>query len=188
MQAQSISARMRLAFTWAGLRKPALVAALFLLLVAALTLSYQFIPMHSHWATIYRPVTLEFLAGRTPYSNSSFFNPVWALLPLIPAALLPEALGHALIGAVSLVSFALVAYRVSGKAWLAAAFLLAPPVFYHAYQINLDFLVALGFLMPPQIGLFFIVIKPQIGVGVGVFWLVETWRAGRARRAARLPP
>lgn len=36
----------------------------------------------------------------------------------------------------------------------------------------------LGYIMPPQLGLFFIAIKPQVGIGVAVFWLVEAWRKG----------
>ena len=40
--------------------------------------------------------------------------------------------------------------------------------------------------MPPQIGLFFIVIKPQIGIGVGLFWLIEAWRSGGFREAIRV--
>lgn len=32
--------------------------------------------------------------------------------------------------------------------------------------------------MPPWIGLFFVAIKPQIGAGVVVFWVVQAWRRG----------
>jgi len=42
----------------------------------------------------------------------------------------------------------------------------------------MDWLSILGFVMPPQFGLFFISIKPQIGIAIAPFWLVEAWRAG----------
>jgi hypothetical protein len=36
----------------------------------------------------------------------------------------------------------------------------------------------LGFILPPQIGLFLISVKPQTGFAVGIFWLFAAWRKG----------
>jgi hypothetical protein len=58
------------------------------------------------------------------------------------------------------------------------ALLLSPPVLHNILNSNIDWLALLGILFPPWIGLFFLVIKPQIGIGVAVFWLVSTWREG----------
>ena len=33
----------------------------------------------------------------------------------------------------------------------------------------------LGLLLPPQVGVFFVLIKPHVGVGVFVFWVVQAW-------------
>jgi hypothetical protein len=37
-------------------------------------------------------------------------------------------------------------------------------------------LTGLGFVLPPPIGLLFILAKPQLGAAVAVFWLVQVWR------------
>lgn len=41
---------------------------------------------------------------------------------------------------------------------------------------NIDFLAALGFIFPPQVGLFFVLVKPQIGTAVVLYWFVEASR------------
>jgi len=58
------------------------------------------------------------------------------------------------------------------------AFLLSPPVFYGMRMLNVDILVLIGFVLPAPIGLFFVIIKPQMGIALVVFWLVEAWRNG----------
>jgi hypothetical protein len=57
--------------------------------------------------------------------------------------------------------------------------MLNPFVYSNAVNANFDFLAVLGFVMPPKIGLFFVLFKPQIGIAIAVFWLVEAWRQGR---------
>jgi hypothetical protein len=44
----------------------------------------------------------------------------------------------------------------------------------------------LGFVLPPQIGLFFILVKPQMGSVVALFWLVEAFRKGGWKEAVRV--
>jgi hypothetical protein len=51
---------------------------------------------------------------------------------------------------------------------------------------NIDWMVIFGFTLPPQVGLFFISVKPQMGSVVAVFWLCEAWRKGRAREVVRV--
>jgi hypothetical protein len=40
--------------------------------------------------------------------------------------------------------------------------------------------------MPPQIGLLFIAMKPQIGVAIVIFWLVDSWRTGGYRQTIKV--
>jgi hypothetical protein len=139
-----------------------------------------------HWSEIFRPATLLLLSGQSPYLNPRFFNPPWALIPLIPFALMPPTLGNAFICLLTLLSFGFVVYKMGGKASVIILFLLLPQTLYNLSQVNVDWLVALGFLMPPQIGLFFILIKPQLGVFLALFWLIEAWRKGQIREVARI--
>ncbi len=44
----------------------------------------------------------------------------------------------------------------------------------------------LGFALPPQIGLFFVTIKPQVGIGVVFFWLGMAWEKGKLKEVGRV--
>jgi hypothetical protein len=85
----------------------------------------------------------------------------------------------------SLASYAFVAHRLGGKKIAIAAFLLSPLVMHVLLNGNIDWLAVLGFVLPPPIGLFFISIKPQIGIAVAPFWLIEAWRAGGWRQVLK---
>jgi hypothetical protein len=37
-----------------------------------------------------------------------------------------------------------------------------------------------------QIGLFFVLMKPQVGIGIAIYWLVEAWRSGKWREVVRI--
>lgn len=146
----------------------------------------SFLPYGVDWHEAFRPAALALLSGRSPYDIDKFYNPPWGLLPLLPLALLPENLGRGLLFAISLLSFAIVAHRFKASPLALAVFLLSPPVLHGLLNANIDWLAVLGFVLPPQIGLPFILIKPQIGIGVVVFWLVEAWRDGGFRQAAKI--
>jgi hypothetical protein len=77
-----------------------------------------------------------------------------------------------------LTSYAFVAHRLNAKPIAIVFLLLSPLVMHVLLNGNMDWLAILGFILPPQLGLFFISMKPQIGIAVGPFWLIETWRQG----------
>lgn len=66
------------------------------------------------------------------------------------------------------------------------AFLLSPPVLHGLLNANIDCLAMLGFVLPPQLGLPFVLIKPQVGIGMAIFWLAEAWREGRVRKVLQI--
>ncbi len=138
------------------------------------------------WESAFRPAARTLLALRSPYDVEGYFNAPWAVLPLIPLAVLPDALGRAALLVVSLLGYAVVAYRLGAGRIALVAFLISPPVLHGLLNANIDWLAMLGFLLPPQIGLFFVTIKPQIGVAVTVFWLIDAWREGGLREVARV--
>jgi hypothetical protein len=144
------------------------------------------LPPAVDWRTAFRPAARELISGRSPYNVEGFFNAPWTLLPLIPLALLPESIGRAALVVISLIVFAYTARRMGARPLALLFFLLSPPVLHGLLNGNIDWLATLGFILPPQIGLFFITTKPQIGVAVGVYWLVETWRMKGWREVARV--
>jgi hypothetical protein len=157
------------------------------MLVALAVVAAAFLPPAVDWRYVNRPGALAMLQGRSPYEVVPNFSAApWAMLPLIPLALLPEAVGRALLLLASLAAVTVAAVRFNATRLTLAAFLVSPPVLHALLNANLDFLVLLGFALPAPLGMFFITVKPQVGAVVGLFWCVEAWRTGRLRGLARV--
>ena len=131
---------------------------------------------------VFMPATRLLLAGESPYNEPLFFTPVWSLLPFIPLVVLPTFIGRAILFVIILFSFAYSAWRFGAKPIAVAAFLLSPPVIMTLWLSSIDWIPILGFVLPPQIGLFFISTKPQMGSVVALFWFVEAFRTGGVKK------
>lgn len=155
--------------------------------VALLVLGSLYLPQGIDWTLTFRPGALAMLRGESPYAAIPIYSaPPWTTLVLIPLAVLPEAVGRALLLAASLAALAYAAWRLGASPLALAVFVLSPPVLHCLLNANLDFVVVLGFVLPPPVGLFFIATKPQVGSVVGLFWCVEAWRKGGWRGLLRV--
>jgi len=136
------------------------------------------LPPGIDWRDTFRPAARELFFGRNPYKIVGFYYPTWSLLPLIPLAVLPEQVGRAVLLAISMFAFGFTAYRLGARPVALSAFMLSPPVIHCLLNANIDWMPLVGFVLPPQIGLFLVVIKPQVGSAVALFWFVQAWRKG----------
>ena len=152
-----------------------------LLLGLALLLANT-LPHGVDWSWSIRPAALKLLNGSSPYVAAAdeevFAGAPWALIPLIPLAVLPDNIGRVLLFMVSLAGFGVAAFRFGAKPISLGAFLVSPPVVHCLLNANLDWMPVLGFTLSPWLGLFFIAVKPQMGFILALFWLVESWRTG----------
>jgi hypothetical protein len=146
---------------------------------------YDGLPAEADWIVHYRPAARAMLAGGSPYEASGFFNPPWALLPLIPVALLPARAGLVAMFLVSGAAFLLLFSRLKIKPVSIALLLASSPVFACLVNGNIDWLPMLGAFLPAPLGLILAATKPQLGLGLGIYWLVEAWRAGGPRQVVR---
>lgn len=137
------------------------------------------------WIENYRPAALAIWHGASPYTVNHFFAAPWAVIPLIPLALLPYAIGRWCLFIVGICSFAFIAYRLGAKPLTLAFFLLSYPVLADLTNGNIEWLAMLGFVLPPPIGLIFVLIKPQIGIGIAFYWLIEAYQQGGIMQAIR---
>jgi hypothetical protein len=130
----------------------------------------------SDWVLVFRPAAREILSWRSPYNIDGFYNPPWALFPLLPLALLPAPFGTLVISLSALAIYYTAARRFGASPSIMVVLLLSVPIFSDLVYVNINWLVMLGVFLPPQIGLFFVLAKPQIGVAIAIYWLFETWR------------
>ncbi len=157
--------------------KPVTQKALLILVGVFLLVLFTFLlPPAVDWYTLYRPAALALASGQSPFTVDRFSNAPWVLIPMLPLLLVSEAFGRAILALAALVSFLYIGLKFGAKPPGIIFFLISPQVIQSMLDGNVDWLAALGFILPPQIGLFFLAIKPQIGAAVAVFWLVEAWR------------
>jgi hypothetical protein len=145
-----------------------------------------YLPPGVDWDLSYRPAALAVLQLRDPFQVPEYRNAPWALLPILPLALLPASVGRAIFFLLSVVMTGYSAQRLGAKPLALTAFLLSPVVMHGWLNANIDWMVLLGFSLPPRWGLFCLAIKPQEGSTVALFWLVEAWRTGKLREVVRV--
>jgi len=138
------------------------------------------------WKGTIRPGSLNLITGQTPYTSVIRCLPPWIYLAVSPIAVLPPEIGTAGMFVLTYLVYSFVLYRLNAKPWVILAFLCNSFTFMNAKNGNVDFLAVLGFILPPQIGLFFVLIKPQIGIGITVFWLFEAWKKGKFKEVLRV--
>ncbi len=138
------------------------------------------------WRETYYPAARAVLEGNNPYlAAPTFRNLPWTLIPMLPLAIFSERVSGDLYFILTLALYTWVAVRLKASRIALIAFLLSSPVVYGMRMLNVDALALVGFILPPQIGLFFILIKPQMGIAMIPFWMFETWRAGGWRSLLR---
>lgn len=140
-------------------------------LVISLLVAWQ-IDNGNDWISIFRPAVFQFWAGQNPYTDTGIYSPPWLLVLMSPLAILPASVGYGFLFTISLALCAVTIHRLGGGRWSAIAFILSPPVVWCLYLGNIDTLVIFGATLPPPLGIWLVSSKPQIGLGVMLYWLV----------------
>lgn len=143
-------------------------------------------PFGPDWTDAFYPAARRLLSGKNPYDIEDFMYVPWSLIPVIPLGLFPVKVGGALFLVLSMAGFAVAAYRMGASPSSLGAFMISPPVVHCLLNGNYDWMPLLGFTLPPRIGIFLAIIKPQIGFPVIFFWIVEAWRTGGWREVLRV--
>lgn len=141
----------------------------------------DYLPVSFDWIFAFRPAALAMLQGGSPYDGFGYYNPPWMLLPFIPIALMPDAIGRLFVLLAGLAGYFYIAHNFNRSPFVCALFLVSYPVLGSLYTGGLDWFSMLGFVMPAPLGLMFAVTKPQIGLALSLYWLVESWRSGGIR-------
>jgi hypothetical protein len=160
------------------------VSILVLLLCGSLPFLYNSMPDGTDWHRFFRPAALALLHGENPYAVPGYYNPPWLLLPLLPIAVLPPPLGRLVLFLVSLAGFVTLTLRLKASPLASALFLAMPPVLICLNDGNVDWLPMLSVTLPAPWALIVAASKPQLGLGLSVYYLVHSWRTGGIRMIA----
>lgn len=126
------------------------------------------------------------LIGQSPYSVSQYVTPPWSLLPVIPLALLPIQYANAVWFICAISAWIYIAYRLRASPVATVALLLSYPVVYGLHYGQIEWMAMVGLVLPPQAGLFLLLIKPQSGMAIAIFYLAKAWQSGGVRELLRV--
>jgi hypothetical protein len=118
-------------------------------------------------------------SGHSPYEPVGYICAPWGIIPLIPFALLPPMPAHGLYFATCLFILVYMAWKLRASPLTILAFILSPTVIGALLVGNLDLIAVAGILFPPALGLLLLLIKPQVGAGVALYYLVDFIRSKR---------
>ena len=174
--------------------RPIAVIAIISAFIACTYVVYMYLPVSVDWASgnpsvgvdwkgSFRPAAQLLLQGENPYKEQGFYNPPWVLLPLLPVALLPPAFGSAIMFVLNLFAYLFVIHKLKTNPILITFFVFYSGMFYVSQNGNIEGILALGFILPPQIGLFFLLAKPQFGIAVAAYWGIQALREGGIKQA-----
>ena len=148
-----------------------------LIFVIILLLSLKLSP-GKDWDVFYSASKLLF-EGKSPYNYETFGNPPWSLIISIPLVIVfPKKIAGDIWFVIGIFFFAITAYRLHAKPIAMGLFLIAPPTVHCLLNGNINWLPLFGFTLPPYIGLLFILIKPQIGIGLAIYWIINAYKSG----------
>lgn len=103
---------------------------------------------------------------RNPYDVPAFFNPPWAMVTLLPFSAMPDfrlgVLGQLIVFGVLLT---LLVYKFNGSGLSLFAVLSSPIAFESALELNLEWIVCMGLLVPPRFSMPLVLVKPQVAPG-----------------------
>jgi hypothetical protein len=157
-------------------------AKIFLLVIFSAILFYillnvfQNLDIGRDWRLTYRPAATEMLHGRSPYNVTIFYAAPWSLIPLLPFALLPYNISNICIFFLGLFTFAYTAHKLGASPPSMIIFLTSAPVIGCLLNGNIEWLPLLGIILPAPVGLIFAVTKPQVGIGIVVYWFIHIYR------------
>lgn len=145
-------------------------------------------PIGVDWLFGLRPALVRLLTGGSPYISDGWyvFAPPWVLILYTPFLLLSPELGAAVVIVLGWFAFMFAAVRLGAKPVALVALSLSYPVLHASGQANIDHLIPLSLLLPPQLGLFFVVAKPQLGIGIALYWLFQAFERGGWQEVIRV--
>jgi len=114
--------------------------------------------------------------GRSPYAQPLFVNPPWTVLLLLPFVAFPPVVARGLVLVTSVAALIYVSWRLGAPRAAVIAVLLSPTAIGLLLAASLDAFVVLGVLLPPVWGLLLLLVKPQVGAGVALYYAAQSWR------------
>lgn len=171
----TMSREMRDTDKYTYLTKQVVLSILLLCFLFLLTAS---VPIGWDFHIVFFPAGQALLRGESPYTVEGFYNPPWLAIFFLPFAMLPEEIAWRLFLSFSLALYFHALIKLQSKFLSLFLVLTSSYVFISLLYGNIDSLVLLGMTLPPQIGIWFLLLKPQMSLGLICLWGVRAISKG----------
>ncbi len=122
------------------------------------------------WRYVFHPVSAR---PWNPYSIKGFVNPPWVALILYPISFFSEAVSLAINAGLNMAIFTLLILKRRGNLFSLLLTLTSLPFLSLLANGSIEWIPALGFVLQGEIGMIFLLGKPQSGVLAAWVWLRE---------------
>lgn len=137
------------------------------------------------WRLYFQPAAESLMRGRSPYDVSGFWNPPWMLLPIMIFAKMPLEIAAPMLFVLNTMACIWASLRLGMNKFVVFPFFIFFGSMMNSVMGNIDGLLALGLLCPPWLGIIILMIKPQVGFPIVLFWVAnELAQKGTVRQKA----
>lgn len=144
------------------------------------------VPVGVDFGNTFYAVGRAIMNGQSPYSVKTFLSPPWVLILVAPLGILPIQWAWGVFTLTGLGVYLIAFIRLRLPLIVLALFMLSPFVWFNLYYGNIDWLILLGVTLPPQWGVWLLMIKPQMSVGLIALWAFRLWRAQGVKAVLRI--
>ncbi len=152
-------------------RREVLLVLLPLLLVPLSVFIATTLPAGVDFRFNFYPAGQAALAGQDMYAVNGFYSPPWIAVLLAPLALLPRQASWSVFTLLSLGTFLVTFHRMGLTRQQLVLLALSPFVLFNLWHGNLDSFVLLGSVLSPAVGVWLLLLKPQLTWPLIALWL-----------------
>jgi len=157
------------------IRASILASGLFLFIALfAPSLILTALPLGLDWTGTFLPA----ISSDAPYDHPGFYSPPWVITLFTPLTWLPAPIAVWIIILGSIIAWILVMRKLGASLMVILMMLLTPQLWWGVLYANLYFMIPLGLLLPRPLGLIFVLAKPQAGIGIAIFWIIDSFLQG----------
>jgi hypothetical protein len=122
------------------------------------------------WRLYIQPAGTALLHGQSPFTIPGYYNPPWLLLLTFPLSLIPITWSVSVMVSLNFAAWTYTALRLKVHAYWVIPLVIFSGAGENAIKGNIDGLLSLALFLPPWASVLIMMIKPQLGLPVAVFY------------------
>lgn len=123
-------------------------------------------------------------SGINPYTMTGFYSPIFVALAFAPLSLLTLSVAFHLYAGFVFFGFGMAFYLLTQRRIGMTLLLMCSPLpLWSAWYGNIEAWVLLGAALTPTIGVWLVLVKPQIGLVMALLFLVQRWDETKSIRS-----